>query len=96
MLNYFYTVLDRIALLYEYLKQLMTLIMFNHIKRKARKYARKKRADVFVIKHQGNIRFITRNQFKHLRQHGIFKINMTAKELKEKSLYYYGYDKKRV
>jgi hypothetical protein len=94
--NYANQVLDRIALLYLYFKKLLTILAIRMIKRKARKYAKKYKCQVFVINHQGHIRLITRRKFKWLRQHGIFRKEMTAKELKESSLYYCGHDKKRV
>ena len=89
-------VLNRIALLWIYFKKLITIIAIRMVKRKARRYAKKFHCQVFVINHQGHIRLITKRKFKWLRQHGIFKMEMTAKELRESALYCCGHDKKRV
>jgi len=86
--KYINTVLDRIALFYLYIKKLITILIFKRLKRKADKLARKHKVQIFVVKDLDKIKMITKEQFTYLRQHGKFKISVTATELKKIALYY--------
>ncbi len=57
------------------------------MKRKADRLARKTGKRFFIVNMGGQARILSKAQFKHMRQHGLFPLSFTAAELKKIALY---------
>lgn len=58
------------------------------LKRKADKLRETTGIQFFILKYKGRIRLMSKREFKHLRQHGVFPKSFTADNLKRISFYY--------
>jgi len=71
-----------------FFKKAYTVLVFRYIKWKANELSENYGCQIFVIKCRGRAKMITKEQFKSMRQRGIFPKNFTALELKKICLYY--------
>lgn len=80
------------------IKKFITSIVFRIIRRKAFKLHKKLNCIVYVVKIEGNVKIISKPEFKYLRQTGVFPLDFDADDLRKISLYVTpkNYDKKRV
>lgn len=68
-------------------KAIIRHIRFKRIKKEADKLAKYFNEQIFVLKVDGQITYVSKYQFKKLRQGGKFPLDFTATNLKEIALY---------
>lgn len=69
-------------------KQMWVGWHISRMKRKAEKLRISEKSQIFVVKMEGEIRFITKEWFKAQRQHGKFSKSFTTDKLKKVSFYH--------
>lgn len=69
-------------------KRLKLIINVWLLKRKTRKLAKKSGVEHFLIMWKGKPEILSKDGFKHMRQHGLFPLSFTANELKKIAIYH--------